>query len=168
MQLVRNKTPGIISGLRSATRTNCEERFPMALQRAKSSKSFKVTHRRKFGKREREREHPTEKENQPGWRSRVRARATRDPISSCRPFVRFVLALVASGATRRAFPGSPMLSALYTSAGRGNWISARAGRNFLFFRAPPRDGFRLCHRPPIQPLEMHCLFRARTAAFPSP
>lgn len=57
---------------------------------------------------------------------------------------------------RRAFP---MLSAIYNSSRtRGNWISVCARRNFPFYR----DGFCLCHQPPIQPLEMHCPFHDRT------
>lgn len=100
--------------------------------------------------------------------------APRDPISSCRPFVRRIGTRAASRARRRAFPGSPMLSAVYNSTPTahtcGNWISARREK-FSFLpgrRIAHRDGFRLCHRPSIQPLEMHCPFLVQTVAFPSP
>lgn len=89
--------------------------------------------------------------------------APRDPISSCRSFVRRIGTHAASRARRRAFPGSPMLSAVYNSTPAAHlWKLDFCAPGEIFFssgrRIERRDGFRLCHRPPIQPLEMHCPF----------
>lgn len=99
--------------------------------------------------------------------------APRDPISSCRPFVRRIGTRAASRARRRAFPGSPMLSAVYNSTPAAHlWKLDFCAPGEIFFssgrRVARRDGFRLCHRPPIQPLEMHCPYLVQTVAFPSP
>ena len=89
--------------------------------------------------------------------------APRDPISSCHPFVRRIGTRAASRVRRRAFPGTPMLSAVYNSTPAAHlWKLDFCAPGEIFFsserRIARRDGFRLCHRPPIQPLEMHCPF----------
>lgn len=71
------------------------------------------------------------------------------------------------------FPGSPMLSAVYNSTPAAHlWKLDFCAPGEIFFssgrRVARRDGFRLCHGPPIQPLEMHCPFLVQTVAFPSP